>query len=99
LNLQWPVLITGRYMRIGCQRYTHEKWHAFTDARIEDMASGALAFWKKWKVPLLALCDANREAQVAFQQADLQQFGATNLPEIKPEQFAAVIAECEKAGA
>jgi hypothetical protein len=34
------------------------------------MASGALAFWKKWKAPLLALCDNHHESPVVVPQAE-----------------------------
>ena len=61
INLQWSILITGQYMRIGCQRHTHEEWRDFTDAKIRNMARGALAFWREWKAPLLAICHANHE--------------------------------------
>jgi len=65
INLQWSILITGQYMRIGCQRHTHEEWRDFTDAEIGNMAIDALAFWRKWKAPLLAICHANHEAPAA----------------------------------
>ena len=65
INLQWSILITGQYMRIGCQRHTHEEWRDFTDAKIRNMAIGALAFWREWKAPLLAICHANHEAPAA----------------------------------
>ena len=61
LNLRWQVLITEQYMRIGCQRYTHDEWRKFTDSKIKSMDIGALDFWRKWKAPLLALCDAHAE--------------------------------------
>ena len=65
INLQWSILITGQYMRIGCQRHTHEEWRDFTDVEIGNMEIGALAFWRKWKAPLLAICHANHEAPAA----------------------------------
>ena len=65
INLQWSILVTGQYMRIGCQRHTHEEWRDFTDAKIRNMAIDALAFWRKWKAPLLAICHANHEAPAA----------------------------------
>ena len=68
LNLQWSVLITDQYMRIGCQRHTHCEWHAFTDAEINAMEKNALSFWKKWKVPLLTLCDSHHEDPIVVQQ-------------------------------
>lgn len=57
INLHWNVLITGQYMRIGCQHHTHEQWAAFSDDDISAMASEALDFWRRWKIPLLALCE------------------------------------------
>ena len=56
-NMRWPVLITGRFMRIGCQRHDHESWIKFTDDEIVSMDGGALEFWIKWKIALLALCN------------------------------------------
>jgi len=61
LNLRWHVLITGQYMRIGCKRHTHEEWAAMDDAAINQMDTGALKFWRKWKSPLLALCEQHHE--------------------------------------
>jgi uncharacterized protein YjbI with pentapeptide repeats len=61
LNLRWHVLITGQYMRIGCKRHTHEEWAAMDDAAINQMDTGALKFWRKWKTPLLALCDGHKD--------------------------------------
>ena len=75
INLYWSVLITGRYLRIGCQRHTHEEWVQFSDDQINQMDRGALKFWRKWKTALLALCDqyheepAKEEAQEQEQEA------------------------------
>jgi hypothetical protein len=63
LNLRWPVLITAGYLRIGCQRHTHEEWAAFDDDVISDMSSGALYFWKQWKEPLLLMCKQYKEGK------------------------------------
>ena len=52
----WPVLISDNYMKIGCQRHTHDEWANFTDDEIRAMDSGARLFWRDWKEPLLALC-------------------------------------------
>ncbi len=59
-NLRWFVLITPEYMRIGCKRYSHEEWAAFSDAEISAMDNDAAAFWSAWKAPLMAMCDAHR---------------------------------------
>ena len=63
LNLQWNVLITSRYMRIGCQRHTHKEWKEFSDIKIKSMSSTALEFWKKWKSTLIALCETYSEEE------------------------------------
>ncbi len=59
-NLIWPILITKGYMRIGCQRHTHEEWATFDDDNIASMESRAHEFWVKWKASLLAMCEAMR---------------------------------------
>ena len=59
LNLRWAVLVTGRYLRIGCQRHLHADWLAFSDTEIANMANGALDFWRTWKAPLMAMCVAH----------------------------------------
>ena len=61
LNLTWPILITEKYLRIGCQLHTHAEWAAFSDAEISTMENRALEFWQKWKAPLLAMCAAHGE--------------------------------------
>ena len=65
LNLRWPVLITEGFMRIGCKRYTHAEWREFDEAAIRKMDSDAFDFWKKWRAPLLAMCEqhAKKEPQ------------------------------------
>jgi len=58
LNLTWPVLITEKYMTIGCQRHTIEMWVNFTDDKIDLMHPEAVKFWRKWKAPLLTIWEA-----------------------------------------
>ena len=65
LNLKWPVLITEEYMRIGCQRYIIDEWKNFNDDQIKVMDSEALEFWRKWKVPLLAICETHCVKSIA----------------------------------
>ena len=64
-NLKWFVLISDKYLRIGCQRFTIEEWRNFDDAVIVKMDFAALKFWRKWKVPIMALCDAHATAENA----------------------------------
>jgi hypothetical protein len=60
-NLRWGILITDRFMRIGCQRHDHKSWGLATDDEICSMAPEALDFWNKYKTPLLALCAQHSE--------------------------------------
>ncbi len=62
-NLKWFVLISDKYLRIGCQRFTIEEWKNFDDAAIVKMDFAALKFWRKWKAPIIALCDAHTTAE------------------------------------
>ena len=62
-NLKWPVLISDKYLRIGCQRFTIEEWKNFDDAAIVKMDFAALEFWRNWKAPIIALCDAHTTAE------------------------------------
>ena len=55
-GLKYIALITDGYMRLGCKRYKHSEWAAFSDEQISEMDDGALEFWKQWKEPLLAMC-------------------------------------------
>ncbi|MGL5218508.1 MAG: pentapeptide repeat-containing protein [Plesiomonas shigelloides] len=61
-NLHWFVLISEDYLRIGCQRFTHEEWRDFDNRQIAEMdGREALKFWAAWKAPLLAMCAAHKE--------------------------------------
>ena len=62
-NLKWFVLISDKYLRIGCQRFTIEEWRNFSDEEIVKMDFGALKFWRQWKVSLLAMCDAHNKRE------------------------------------
>lgn len=62
LNLCWDVLITTKYMTIGCQRHTHEAWTKFDDGEIKEMHEKASKFWNENKGWLLAACKAHRES-------------------------------------
>ena len=55
-GLAWDVLITEGFMRIGCQRHTHEAWAEFGPDEIHDMAVDATEFWEQWKAILLSIC-------------------------------------------
>ena len=55
-NLRWNILITSRWMRIGCQRHQHEQWADFSDMEVAPWHEEALQFWRTWKAPLLTVC-------------------------------------------
>ena len=59
-GLQWWILITDNYLRIGCQRHSHAKWAEMSNDDIDVMNSSALDFWKQWREPLLAMCKAHK---------------------------------------
>jgi len=45
----WTVYIHKETVRIGCKRYTHGEWLAFSDDEINAMDSKALGWWKQYK--------------------------------------------------
>ena len=61
VGLHYWCLISDGFMRLGCKRFTHAEWVAFTDDEISDMDSNAIEFWRKWKAPLLVMCAAHAE--------------------------------------
>ena len=72
-NLKWFVLISDKYLRIGCQRFTIEEWKNFDDATIVKMDFAALKFWRKWKAPIMALCDAHTKTEETKEEDDASQ--------------------------
>ena len=61
VGLHYWCIITDNYMRLGCKRFTHAEWAEFNDEQIKDMDTYALEFWKKWKAPLLAMCESHKK--------------------------------------
>ena len=55
-NLKWPILITERFMQIGCQVHTHDEWEAFSGDELSDMDDEAFEFAEKWRTILLYMC-------------------------------------------
>jgi uncharacterized protein YjbI with pentapeptide repeats len=54
---KWLIGFTKDILQIGCQRHSIEDWRNLSDETINDMASGALAWWKRWKGPLFTIID------------------------------------------
>ena len=55
-GLNWPIIITNKYLLIGCQRHLFTEWQAFNDTEIKNMHIDALNFWKTYKPMLMQLC-------------------------------------------
>ena len=45
----WKIAFTKDILAIGCQQHAIEEWKQFTDYKINNMDSSALAWWKEWK--------------------------------------------------
>jgi len=56
-GLNWPIIITNKYLLIGCQRHLFTEWQAFNDTQIEKMHVHALTFWQTYKPILMQFCD------------------------------------------
>ena len=69
-NLKWFVLISDKYLRIGCQRFTIEEWKNFDDETIVKMDFAPLKLWRKWKASIIALCDAHTTAESSTEEGD-----------------------------
>ena len=55
-GLRWHVIVWDTHMQIGCELHNHAQWAKYDDARIAQMDSGALEFWREQKGFLLGLC-------------------------------------------
>lgn len=54
------VSIYDAHMQIGCKFFALTDWWGFDNHAIAGMnGKKSLAFWKTWKDPLRAICDAN----------------------------------------
>ena len=60
----WVVNYCGDLLQIGCQQHPIEAWKNFTDDEIDFMDREALEWWKKYKEPVLAIVEANREGML-----------------------------------
>ena len=45
----YGIVVTKGVIAIGCQQHSVEDWKSFTDERISEMDTGALAWWRIWK--------------------------------------------------
>ncbi|SNR98718.1 Pentapeptide repeat-containing protein, partial [Methylobacillus rhizosphaerae] len=67
-GLHWEIIISESYMRIGCQRHTHEEWTGFEDTDIAQMASDAHWFWNENKEWLLAACASHKAKSLQYRE-------------------------------
>ena len=54
------MTITDECIVIGYQQHATPEWREFDDRVIATMDPEALAFWKVWKEPILAMADAHQ---------------------------------------
>ena len=62
-GLRWPVSTDGKSIQIGCQHHSVDEWRAFDDRVIARMDSGALDFWKKYKLVVLGLAEVRKNME------------------------------------
>jgi len=46
---KWIAFIDPELIRIGCKCFTSSEWDGFSDEIIDNMANGALEYWKENK--------------------------------------------------
>lgn len=56
IGLYW-IAYTKDILQIGCKKYTFKEWLSFGDSEIDNMADGALKWWKKNKKPLFKIIE------------------------------------------
>ena len=60
LTEEYSVIIFDSHMQIGCEFHSLADWWGFDNKRIAEMDGiRAAHFWKTWKAPLKAICEAN----------------------------------------
>ncbi len=52
---EWIAYITSEKIRIGCQHHSIGQWENFTDDEIDQMAGGALDYWRENKEIILMI--------------------------------------------
>ena len=73
-GLYWNVLISEGFMKIGCQRHTHDAWKNFTISDIGNMHDQALEFWGANKTVLLKLCANHRKESLSYCKDNPEKF-------------------------
>ena len=55
----YHIIVFDAHMMIGCKFYSLVEWWGFDNRAIAEMdGKAALEFWRKWKGPLQAICEA-----------------------------------------
>ena len=67
-GIDWDICITESYLKIGCERHTHDEWKEFNDEAISEMHGKALEFWKANKSWILSACKAHRKQSLAYRK-------------------------------
>jgi hypothetical protein len=58
-SVRYKITYTAQVIQIGCKKYSHEEWWAFSDDEISAMDNGALEWWATHKPLLRAWIAAN----------------------------------------
>jgi hypothetical protein len=51
------------HIKIGCELHSISEWESFSDDEIDKMDDAALAWWRIWKEPILAIAKRHAEGQ------------------------------------
>ena len=70
LNLEWDILISERYLVIGCLRRTHEEWRTYGADKITILSPRAVAFWEANKIWISAACDAHKSESLKSREKE-----------------------------
>jgi len=63
-GLPWFVLITDNYMRLGCERHTHQDWKNMKIKDMEKIGEIAVYIFQKYSSLLFTLCDLHSNTAI-----------------------------------
>ena len=58
---KWIAFIDPELIRIGCKCFTSSEWDGFSDEIIDNMANGALEYWKENKEIIMTIAKQLQE--------------------------------------
>ena len=69
---KYTITYTSEVIQIGCKNYGIEEWRNFTDKQINNMDSGALEWWNKWKEVLFKIIEMSPAEPTNLEQVEHQ---------------------------